>query len=152
MKTNTPKKQQGFTLIELMIVVGIIGILSAIAVPAYQGYVLKTEANTAVGIPRALTANIDLFIQKTGKFPSDQVATDLTGIGAATDMSSLGLLDIEPTASGSEYGTILFSIGSTGALSGKKVQLTRSANGWSCKHDTGQSLKGCTSGTFSSGS
>ncbi|ETJ84686.1 pilin, partial [Vibrio parahaemolyticus] len=63
------KKQQGFTLIELMIVVGIIGIISALAVPAYKSYVLKTEANTAVGVPRALLANVDLFVQEKGKYP-----------------------------------------------------------------------------------
>ena len=91
MKTNQLKKQKGFTLIELMIVVGIIGVLSAIAVPAYQSYLLKTEANTAVSIPRTLLTNIDLFIQEKGEFPSD---SNFSEIGGAKNMSALGSLTL----------------------------------------------------------
>ncbi len=147
MKSNKHKKQQGFTLIELMIVVGIIGILSALAVPAYQSYVIKTEANTAVGVPRALLANVDLFVQEKGKYPNSTQAADLEAIGAATDMSAMGTLAITPDADNSEYGNIEFTIGSNASLTGKKVTFARSVNGWKCEHDTGEDLKGCTPAT-----
>ncbi|EIU6790363.1 prepilin-type N-terminal cleavage/methylation domain-containing protein [Vibrio parahaemolyticus] len=143
MKHCKQKKQQGFTLIELMIVVGIIGIISALAVPAYKSYVLKTEANTAVGVPRALLANVDLFVQEKGKYPNSNQTADLAAIGAAIDMSAMGTLAITPDADGSEYGDIEFTIGSNASLSGKKVTFARSTNGWKCTHDTGQDLKGC---------
>jgi type IV pilus assembly protein PilA len=45
------RKQQGFTLIELMIVVAIIGILAAIAIPAYQDYTIRAQVTEALSLP-----------------------------------------------------------------------------------------------------
>ncbi|HHF2912498.1 TPA: prepilin-type N-terminal cleavage/methylation domain-containing protein [Vibrio diabolicus] len=139
MKNSKQKKQQGFTLIELMIVVGIIGILSALAIPAYQSYVLKTEANTAVSVPRALTTNIDMYIQEKGVFPPN---SDIGDVGGATDMSALGTLKLTPGTG--EAGELEFEITNTEAsLANKKITFARTSAGWKCTHDTGQNLKGC---------
>ncbi len=136
MKIIPTKKQQGFTLIELMIVVGIIGVLSAIAVPAYKSYLLKTEANTAVSVPRSLLTNIDLYIQENSRFPSD-----LIDVGASGSMSALGALSFRDISG--ETGKLLFTLGKAAALKDKVITFTRSTSGWSCIHDTGQELKGC---------
>ncbi|MDN3615116.1 prepilin-type N-terminal cleavage/methylation domain-containing protein [Vibrio gallaecicus] len=145
MKNRNAKKQNGFTLIELMIVVGIIGILSAIAVPAYKSYVIKTEANTGVSIPKTLLSNIDMYIQENGAFPEDAQASDF---GAATDMSAMGTLKFTKDGTTATNGTADFTFASSASLTGKKVTYTRSNSGWKCTHDIpatllSDTLKGC---------
>lgn len=58
MKHQMQKAQQGFTLIELMIVVAIIGILAAIAIPAYQDYTLRAKMTEAVGFAAAAKTSV----------------------------------------------------------------------------------------------
>ena len=79
------KKQQGFTLIELMIVVAIIGILAAIAIPAYQDYTIRAKVTEGVNaIAGAKTAVADSW-NSLGRFPLDN---DEAGMGLAGDYAS----------------------------------------------------------------
>ncbi|PWI34567.1 prepilin-type cleavage/methylation domain-containing protein [Vibrio albus] len=133
MKRN--KKQQGFSLIELMIVVAIIGVLSAIAIPAYQNYVKKSEASVGLSTARSLLTNIDMKIQETGAFP-----TTLAAVGATAGMNKLGTLSLTGTDA---TGSVEFTFGTASSINGKKVTITKSTTGWSCSHDTGEDLKGC---------
>ncbi|EPQ9918643.1 TPA: pilin [Vibrio vulnificus] len=139
-KLNKTKKQQGFTLIELMIVVAIIGILSAVAVPAYQNYVKKSEAAAGMGTVRSLLTNIDLYIQENGSFPG---SGNFSSLGASSGMNTLGSIALTPDTAASEAGSVAFNFDATASLNGSSITYTRSASGWSCANTTGQTLKSC---------
>jgi type IV pilus assembly protein PilA len=134
-------KQSGFTLIELMIVVAIIGILSAVAIPAYKDYTKKSEAVVGVSTLSALLTNIELYIQENGAFPE---TANLAAIGASETMSALGNIALEKSADKNEEGIATFTFNDTSSVKDKKVTFTKKNTGWTCTQDTGiEKLKGC---------
>jgi type IV pilus assembly protein PilA len=71
------KKQQGFTLIELMIVVAIIGILAAIAIPAYQDYTIRAQVSEGLNLSGGAKAAVTEFFQDRGTMPADNTEAGL---------------------------------------------------------------------------
>lgn len=67
------KKQQGFTLIELMIVVAIIGILAAIAIPAYQDYTIRAQVSEGLNLSGGAKAAVTEYTQDRGDFPTSNL-------------------------------------------------------------------------------
>ncbi len=71
--------QKGFTLIELMIVVAIIGILAAIAIPAYQDYTIRSQLTEGPNLAGALETAAAEFYANTGSFPQANSSVGITG-------------------------------------------------------------------------
>lgn len=138
---NKRTNQKGFTLIELMIVVAVIGVLSAIAIPQYQQYVAKAEVASALTTLTGLKTNVEASTVENGTFPAAGSENDL---GAPV---SLDLGDIDFTGQGTgasaASGTITFefatsaSSGVSTLVSGRTFELNRDNNGtWICRAGT----------------
>ena len=126
-------KQKGFTLIELMIVVAVIGVLSAIAVPQYQNYVKKGALGSALATSSAFKTIVEDEIAFNGAFPS-----------AISDGFNIGDLSVS-SASGSTAGSIIATI-TEGAASGASITLNRTTDGiWTCDNsiDSEVKINGC---------
>jgi len=78
------KIQQGFTLIELMIVIAIIGILAAIAIPAYQDYTVRSQVTEGLSLMAAGKSAVSEFWSDKGRFPGNNTSA---GMATASDIA-----------------------------------------------------------------
>ena len=85
------KLQKGFTLIELMIVVAIIGILAAIAIPAYQDYTIRSQVSEGMVLASGAKTAVSEFYQQRGDFPGNNASA---GLAAAADISGQYVIQV----------------------------------------------------------
>lgn len=137
------KMQKGFTLIELMIVVAIIGILAAVAIPSYQDYTARAQVAEAVEMLTGVKTPLAEFYADKGRWPADASLADMVGniCGTGTVGTSCKYTaKLEKTGGNAGPAVVTATMNASGAASailGKTVQISSSDGKlWTCSKGT----------------
>ncbi len=133
------RKQQGFTLIELMIVVAIIGILAAIAIPAYQDYTVRAKVGEGINALAPAKLAVSEFYISTGWMPANITSAAVNATPPGDYVSAVGYTYVTADTSFLTV-TMQADIGGdvTAALNMFRLEAEGSGNGvnWVCAQNT----------------
>jgi len=129
---NMKKVQQGFTLIELMIVVAIIGILAAIAIPAYQDYTIRAQVSEGLTLAAAAKAAVSESFSNTGAAPATRTEAGMSANAIDTQGKYVSSVDVANGAIVITYGNEANAVISTRTLSLTPYESTDLSVVWQC--------------------
>ncbi|HFC7129245.1 TPA: pilin [Neisseria meningitidis] len=125
--------QKGFTLIELMIVIAIVGILAAVALPAYQDYTARAQVSEAILLAEGQKSAVTEYYLNHGEWPGNNTSA---GVATSTDIKGKYVQSVE-VAKGVITATML-STGVNKEIQGKKLSLWAKRQDGSVKWFCGQ--------------
>ncbi|EMT7175055.1 pilin [Neisseria gonorrhoeae] len=128
--------QKGFTLIELMIVIAIVGILAAVALPAYQDYTARAQVSEAILLAEGQKSAVTEYYLNHGKWPADNGAA---GVASASKIIGKYVKEVKV-----ENGVVTAEMASSNVnkeIQGKKLSLWARRQDGSVKWFCGQPVK-----------
>ncbi|HEZ3496285.1 TPA: pilin [Neisseria meningitidis] len=134
--------QKGFTLIELMIVIAIVGILAAVALPAYQDYTARAQVSEAILLAEGQKSAVTEYYLNHGIWPANNSSA---GVASSTDIKGKYVAGVKV-----EKGVVTATMLSTGVnkeIKGKKLSLWAKRQDGSVKWFCGQPVKRTGTGT-----
>jgi type IV pilus assembly protein PilA len=129
--------QKGFTLIELMIVVAIIGILAAIAIPAYQDYTIRAQVTEGLNLAADMKAAVAEQFAQTGVWPATNAAVGITAVKSGKYVSAVDIAtgtiqitysSVAPNIANSNLNGLILGLRPTVSLNGDVI--------WNCGYKT----------------
>ncbi|EMR8278430.1 pilin, partial [Neisseria gonorrhoeae] len=134
--------QKGFTLIELMIVIAIVGILAAVALPAYQDYTARAQVSEAILLAEGQKSAVTEYYLNHGKWPKNNTSA---GVANPTEIKGKYVKEVEV-----KNGVVTAQMASTGVnkeIKNKKLSLWAKREAGSVKWFCGQPVKRDKDGT-----
>lgn len=131
------QKQQGFSLIELLVVIGIIGALTAIAIPQYQKYQDKAKVTAAIATLTNMRSVVEAHIMEKGEFPEKAKDVEDEELGIPEGITLAKTKEVA--------GTMTIAVkGFPGGNNDQKVVLERKESGaWTCTQPLEEEVSNC---------